>query len=160
MLKETFEQPIGTKNEDEMSQEERDGIIEEKEVWLQGFMDRALEKLNSDFEEKLISKEEEGQRYSSLLQINKEIASADEDSKAIDETLTRLEELGNKLRNKIAEWTNTNNDIAGKEVASGLSYNKTAGNKKRKIGVGLFRMRSRGNRRRRDYKKSPMPPAL
>ncbi len=184
MLKEVFEQPINSGNESEMSQEERDGLIEEKEVWLQGFMDLALEKLNSDFEKGLINEDIEKKRFESLLQTNEEIASADEKSKNIHETLSRLDEIGSRferllgikeeveaLKKKYGDaWIRAGIEAAKEkkmDVEIELPRDKTfdgknTGHKNRfikvKIGGGLYGRRTKPGQK--DHERSPMPPTL
>lgn len=98
MLKETFEQPAGENGNVEISQEERDKSIEEAEERLQALMDRACTTVKMARVNRLISKSRTKALYEFLNGIAEEIAAADENSADINETLARLEALGNKLK--------------------------------------------------------------
>ncbi|OGZ00326.1 MAG: hypothetical protein A3B13_01200 [Candidatus Liptonbacteria bacterium RIFCSPLOWO2_01_FULL_45_15] len=97
MLKE-FEQPVDEKINGEISEAERDALIEAKVEWLQALMDRACTTVKMARVNKLLSKSKTKALYGFLNKINEEIAVADENSADINETLARLEELGNKLK--------------------------------------------------------------
>ncbi|MDO8663984.1 MAG: hypothetical protein Q7K44_00305 [Candidatus Liptonbacteria bacterium] len=171
MFKKIFEQPVGENGSGEMSEAEGDKLIKEAEEWLQALMTSATRKLNLAYGNKLISEDDEARLFAFLESVNEKIGAADENSENANETLASLKELGNLLKlpedikkegvalvlQKLEGWAKKEEEAKQK-----LSYDKTAGGKnaKRKRGVGLFRKRIGSGPSQRDYKKSPMPPAL
>ncbi len=172
-----FEQPVGENGNEEISEAERNKLIEEAEEWLQALMTRATRKLNLAYGNKLISEDDEARLFAFLESVNEKIGAADENSENVNKALARLKELGNLLKlpedikkeensllvfQKLEEWAKKNEE---KKVAeTRLSYDKTAGDKiiKRrsfkKIGGGLFGRKIMSGSK--DHRETPVPPTV
>ncbi len=142
MPKQMFEQGVIGDGGLEMPEAMRNELIEEAERSLQILMDRATNKINLAFENKLISEDDEERLYKFLVQINEEIAAADEDSKDINETLIRLKTLSNRLKlpediklekqeeltlQKLEEWIRAEKEIEMKNAEAESLRHETAG---------------------------------